>query len=320
MAEKTKNHFIPQFIINKFSIIKDKDIPRISFLTKSKNIVNQIPSKTQCQSRYFYSKETISSLLNKFQHINLNPIFSNTNKTLEISLDKDLEDKLGVILSKYDKNKNINIFIENEKFIKEYLIIQFLRTNKFKESINEIKKTEQFQHNIFQKNLKEKIINESNFPKDLLENLFNTPKYEKIFKKHTNIACSKFKQYRDFKERHSVEIISKRARDDFFEFYGLKNKKFTLLINKTNIPFILSDWGTLVTELIKEHPNGNKTKEYEFYLSISPNLTILFSNNNNLEIISENFVKEINKLLYEECYKVVYSGNYNYLKTLTLSP
>ena len=219
-----KNHFVPNLIIRNFSINDENGIPRISFLQKSTNqIIENILSRKQCQERYFYSKEKISDLLSKFNHIILNPIFKDKEKTLEYNLDINLESEFGKICQELKKYPQINDLIKNQEFIKEYLVVQFLRSKKFKESIKE-----------------------------------------------TRII-------KDYQNKFALEIINKRVRDDFFSCYNLTNTNIFLLQNDTNTPFVLSDLGVLVTELIKNNPDGSKTKGNEFYLSIDPKLIILFS-------------------------------------------
>lgn len=315
MPNKAKNHFVPDFIIRRFSKLEEEDIPRISFLQKSTGTIQKdVIAKLQCQKKYFYSKEKIEFLLNKFKHVILNPIFKYPDKTLEDNLELCVETPFGNILSQFEKG-DIKILIDNVDFLKNYFLIQFIRTQKYKDSINEIKQFEEFPEHDFEEAIM-KNLKEAPFPKGMI----NNPIYKKLLKKRTRKAKKNFLTYSDFVDRHSVEVLCQKSKDNFFTQYSFNDANMTLLQNETNIPFILSDWGVLVTRVIKTYDDRTESKEYEFYLSINPKLIIMFSKKVDIvEKLSEKDIIEINKLFFDECFDLVYSSEDNYLEKLKLS-
>ncbi len=317
MAEKVKNHFIPNFIINNFSFVEKnegKDVWRISFLMKPCNLIQKnILSKTQCQKRYFYSKKHISVLLKEFKHIKLNPIFNNINNTLEENLDIYLENKFARIYSNFKMTNNvIELNLENE-FIKEYFVIQYLRAEKFKDFL----KNNPFHPNInYEQTLKENILKTTKMPSSKVKKLLKTNKYKKLLSKHAKNCKVNVNKYADAEDRHTLEILSAKNRESIFMDYELKKKNMTILLNKTDTPFVLSDWGIL----IMKSKNSENKNDYEFFLSISPTTSILFSKNINLvEKISEDYVNSINQMLFDESKKIIYSSDITYLKSFKKS-
>ena len=129
-----KNHFVPRLIIKRFSDSEEK----ILFYSKKNNSISKpIPYYDTLQKSNFYSKNSLSELKKKFDHIKINPLFKDLDKTLEKNLGIHVESPMGSILSKIIQpvlDGKIVKFSQTESyFIKKYIEIQHVRTVQFKE-------------------------------------------------------------------------------------------------------------------------------------------------------------------------------------------
>lgn len=140
MVTKKKNHFVPKLILKQF-VNESNNL--IWLLNKNIGILKSLDSwKEQCQKSYFYSKKSLSELLQEFSHIQLNPIFTYLDKNLEDNFDLCIERTFGSLIEEIktsiEKLKLPNLDDSQKFFIKEYCSLQHLRTLKFKKDMIKI--------------------------------------------------------------------------------------------------------------------------------------------------------------------------------------
>jgi len=335
----SKDHFVPRFIIERFTNPDGK----LHFYNKVSNSISlEVPHYTQLQKENFHSKENLSKLKKIFKHIEINPIFNNSEDKLEHALDSCLEFPMGVIVSKiirgFNDKKEIVLTPKEETFIKEYAAIQHLRTLKFKMLTKEF--NEKFK---FPPDLKDQIIDgESNREINIKEiikkhnpslNYKGRRKLElkwrkkvkknpsliedirkKIFGESLDNLVKKAKQ--DIKnilnhlDRHSADIIDIKKRNSFFKRCDLNNRNVVIVINQTETPFVLGDTGIII---MADDPEGKKN--LDIFLPIHPNLLIGLSNElPKNAVINEEFVVNFNEISKQESYKNIYSDSEGILK------
>ncbi len=317
MAPFTKNHFVPAFIIRNFSDSDQDAILRISLLHKATNkVIKNIPAVDQCQKRNLYYKDSLKNILKKFSHITLNPIFEDDSEDLETSLSRFIENPFSSFCRMLLEKKNpARFLLKNEQFIREYIIIQFLRCNRFKDSISKMKV--EIPQKQFIELLKQEVIKNSILSEEQVLHMLSTEKYASLLQKYVTEIKNKIDDFQDHDGRHTAEVISKGTRDSFFNKYGLQQATIKLIINTTPIPFVLSDAGVLTVEHVKVYPSGIVQKDMEFYLPISPKIMIMFSKGEDLPTtISKEQIQEINRISYKECLNTIYSSDSEYLKSL----
>lgn len=334
----TKDHFVPRLIIRRFTNRNGK----IHFYNKKNNSVSpEIPHYTQLQERNFYSKKPLSKLKGIFPHISLNPIFTETSLNLEKNLDICLEKRLGKILSKILQplleKKKVVLTKEEEEFIKEYMAIQNLRTTAFKEMAKKIhnqilKLPENIEEIImdvenkrkvnFKKIVKDKFPNLNakarrlkvqEYEKKLKKQLKKDPEFikrvresekmKKFLNKEIKRVEEKFERIRLHPDKHSSEILDVKLRNSFFK-KCVNGKNLVFILNKTRIPFVLSDTGLV---LMADDPSGKLN--LEVFLPVHPNLIIGISESMaKYSIVDENFVKQFNQISKNESLINVYSN------------
>lgn len=336
-----KNHFVPRLIIKKFS---DSD-GKILFYSKKNNYVSKpVPHYEQLQEGNFYSKKSLSSLKKDFDHITINPLFKDLEKTLEENLSINLESPMGTILNKVIQpildGKNIILLPEEIDFIKDYITIQHIRNVRFKEIGKEIhkvglklpqnirgivKNTEnnreinpvEFVNNKFShlnskarrakvKELK-KLLENPDFLKRIRESEEMNLTLDEEIKKSED----KLERIRNSPDKHSSEIIDGSLGDKFLKKRGLDKNNIRFVLNNTSIPFVLTDTGLVI---VRWDYDGKQA--LRIYLPIHPKILIELSPEESLFIADEDYVKEFNKISRDESLLNVYSNSEEALKSL----
>lgn len=97
-------------------------------------------------------------------------------------------------------------------------------------------------------------------------------------------------------DKHSSEILDNKIRERFLKRFNFDKRHAKFIINKTKIPFVLSDTGKAM--ICWDY--GYK-KEMHFYLPIHSHILIEFSDGlENIENVNEEFVKEFNQISLDE--------------------
>ncbi len=321
-----KNHFIPAFVLRNFKNTETSN--QISYLQKEEDIIENrnIDSLNQYYNiKRFYSEKP----LNKIQEECDNLLYINPQFFL---LDRDLEENLSAFESKispiFEKIINNEDYIPSSfelNLLKEFFIIQHLRTKKFREDFS--KYSEEFPADFEQEliadirnaNIDFKEILREQYPHknskerrkiylDFLRYKKKNPDYRvESFKKNPYAIKSTINKFRNMfnkiynsEESHSIFIINKESSDNLKKITGLDERTYTLLVNETQTPFLLSDSGVLET-------NDESRNKQEYFLPISPRLCVSFTKNKvKKQIVDESFVKQFNKFIYEESMFVVF--------------
>lgn len=337
----TKDHFVPQFIIKKFA---DNNGNIHCFNKSSKEISALWRYKDQLFSNNLYSKKSLLELQEQFSLKTLNPIFKNTNETLEKNLNWNLETPLSKILDKIIEpilSKEIPPLSKDEaSFIEEYIVIQHLRTISFK--MTSRKYNEKFNLPPW---FKETIIeNEKNRELIIRKIIKNTKEglnakkrfeieksYKQKLKKNPNLlreirenflkseldsmvvdAQKEIKEILLHPEKHSADIIDMKHRESFFKRCDIEHMNLRIILNETNIPFVLPDTGI---SILSDDPEGKINTE--IYLSIHPKILLVLSKTLPLaSLVGLNFVEMFNKAVNTNSYETIYSSSQDTLKKL----
>jgi hypothetical protein len=338
----TKDHFIPRFIIRNFTDSNEN----IRFYNKETRLVSpEINHYTQLQKWNFHSKKSLIELKNLFPDIEINSIFNKSiNEDLETALNHCLESSMSVIVAKivqkFNNREKIILTEEENYLVKEYVVIQHLRTLKFKmiskefnekfslppdfkdkiiemENNREInikaiikKRGSQLNHQArreLEMKWRKKLKKNPKFVEEIRQILFNESLDGMVKDAEVEI-----KEILTHPERHSAQIINKKQRDSFFRICGLDKKGVKIIINLTDIPFVLGDTGILM--MADDFIGKNNL---EIFLPIHPNLVIGLSENlPENAVIDDTFVANFNRISKEESYKNVYSASETTLNTL----
>ncbi len=329
----TRDHFVPRFIIRNFIDSNGN----IRFYNKKTRVVSkEVHHYNQLQKWDFYSKKSLSELKNLFPDIRINPIFnSNLNDKLEDALNYCLENPMSAIVTKiiekFNKGAEITLSEKEKILVKEYIIIQHLRTLKFK-MVSKVF-NERFSMPL---RVKDQIIEKENNRQIDIKAIIKRRsshlnhkgrrelemKWRKKLKKNPNLV-NKIRQQlfdelldgmvkkaeEDIKEilihpeRHSAMIINKKQRDSFFKKVKIDKKDIKIVANLTKTPFALGDTGIVI---MADDPEG-KTN-LEIFLPIHPKIVIGLSKNlPKNTLIDDNFVANFNRISKEDSYKNVYS-------------
>lgn len=256
-----------------------------------------------------------------------------------------LETPASIILSNIIKHileNNIPAILqEEEDLIKEFFIIQHLRTPMHKRISIEI-------HKISLKlpeNIKERVMDIENsrsvdfkeivknkFPNlnskqrrekttelkkllkkrlkedpDFIKNIRNSKQTEEILEAEVKKSEEELERIKIHPDKHSSEILDFKLRNIFSKRVDidLDNRSIKFLVNNTNIPFVLSDTGIKI--ICWDY--GFK-KDLHLYLPIHPKILIEFTQDSKkLEFVDEIFVEEFNQLSKEESLINVYSSS-----------
>lgn len=338
-----KDHFVPKLILRKFSNSEGL----IHFYNKElNNISKKVPYDNQLQKTNFYGVKTLSELNALFRDIEINPIFNNPGDNLERALDLCLESPMGnivnTIIRKFNQKKDIVLSLVGEKFIKEYVAIQHLRTFKFrmisKKFSEKFSLPQSFKdkviENVSQRNINIKEIIKKKMPdSNRNERRVFELRWKKKLKKNPNLieeirekrfeeslddmikeAEQDIKDILNHPDKHSANIINIKQRDFFFKRCELNNRNVVIVINLTKIPFVLGDTGIV---LMADDPEAKKN--LDIFLPIHPRLLIGLSNDlPKNAVIDDNFVRQFNQISRDESYKNVYSSCSQTLKSLLL--
>ncbi len=345
-----KDHYLPRLIIRNFT---DSSGRIYLFSKKDKKIYGPCDHYNQLQKNDFYSKKTISELEEIFPHIKINPIFQDKNLNLDKNIELYLERPIGKIFSNIIeeilKGNFPKVSDENFNLIKEYFIIQHLRTPmqkgisikvhdktlKLPSNIKEIIMEQEYQREIdpknyvnknfshlnskqrrakvneFRKLLKKRLKQDPNF----IKNIRNSKKIEEILNEEVKKSEEELERIRTHPDKHSSEILDFNLRNIFSKRVdvNLKDRNIKFLINNTEIPFTLSDTGTMMI-----YWNYGIKKELHLYLPIHSKILIEFSQDSEkMKLVDEDFVKEINNLSEDDSLINVYSSDLEALKLLT---
>ena len=333
-----KNHYLPRLIIRNFTDSQEKIY---FFSKKDKKIYGPFDHYNQLQEDNFYSKKSIKELKNTFPHIKINPIFKDGNLSLDKNIELYLESPMGHILSRIIKEllngKLPQISKEEYELIKEFFIIQHLRTpmqkrisrevhdktlrlpSNIKEIImegehrREINPKEYVNKNFPHLNSKQRRAKVNEFIKllekrlkqepDFIKNIRNSQRTEEILNEEIKKSEEDLERIRTHPDKHSSEILDANLRDSFSKRIDLDNRNIKFLINKTGTPFTLSDTGIMII-----YWDYNFKHELHLYLPIHSKILIEFSQDlERTRVVDENFVEEINKLSKEASLINVYS-------------
>jgi len=335
-----KDHYLPRLIIRNFT---DSSGKIYFFSKKDKKIYGPFNHYNQLQENNFYSKKPINELKEIFSHIEFNPIFQDKNINLDKNIELYLERPIGRIFSDIIKkllNGNLpRVSDEDFNLIKEYFVIQHLRTpmqkrisrevhdktlklpSNIKELImeqehqREIDPKEYVNRNFSHLNSKQRRAKISEFKKllkkrlkqdpDFVKNIRNSQKTEEILKEEIKKSEEELERIRTHPDKHSSEILDFKLRGSFSKRIDLDNRNIKFLVNNTKIPFTLSDTGIMI--ICWDY--GVK-QELHLYLPIHSQILIEFSKDSEkIELVDETFVREINKLSENDSLINVYSSD-----------
>lgn len=341
----SKDHYLPRLIIRNFA---DNSGKIYFFNKKDKKIYGPFDHYNQLQEKNFYSKKSLKELKRIFSHIKINPIFQDPNlsldKNMELYLERPMSNLLSKIIEQLLDDKPTIISQVEAKLIKEYFIIQHLRTPMHKRVSNEFhKKTLKLPYNvreIIMQGEHEREINPKDFVNkyfanlnheqrrvklklfnkklkknpDFIEDIRNSKKTEEILEAEVKRSEKELERIKTHPDKHSSEILDLKLRDIFSkrEDVDLDSRKIKFLINNTLTPFVLSDTGIKI--ICWDY--GFK-KELHLYLPIHPKILIEFSQDpREIELIDETFVREFNQISKEESLINIYSSSKGTLKLL----
>ena len=314
-----KNHFIPEFILKYFK--NPGTDSQVSYLILQSNEIKDKNSSSldkYYNIRNFYSTEPLNSVINS-DYIGINPVFERNDLNLEKNL-SFIESNVSNIILKIINNIDVKLTPKEIAYLKEYLVIQHLRTKKFKEDFenfpiefpddpeekirenileedrrgeSNIRIKEAFKEKFPDKNAKERREPYRQFlklkkrnPDLLIESLEKTPEIEKLIQK----ARQLFNKAYNSDNSHSIAIINKENRDNYFKETMLDSLNFNILINKSPEEFLLTDAGVSI----------NKKGDC-IYLPITPKICIAFTKKTekkrNLDVDE---VRAVNRLSKEE--------------------
>lgn len=275
-CSKKNHHFVQESISKKF---KKTNKPLYILDLQSILIKEKNPSKT-FQEFYLYPKETLSEIkkdkIIKTKLDGINQIFKDLDKCIECNIGKYVETPFSKITDEIIKKYNNN------------------------------------------NNLK---INISENEKCIIKNYFffqfgRTPQMKdfmiqaaKKWRKTSNKSIQNFKENEYF---WIYGIISNFFDKSQYRLFNLKNIK--ILINFTNLPFILGSQGLFMTGNVRP-----KIEILQIYLPIHPNIIILLENDNDgIEIVKdETFIHELNLLNLKNSESTSFiSGDKEYLEKL----
>lgn len=320
-----KNHFIPAFILRNFKEPKFK--ANISYLIKDTSQIEQrnITSFNKYYNiKAFYSRDSLKTILTSINpSIEINPLFVDLENDLENELSK-IELRASQIFQKIINNSDIELSNDEINFVKEYIIIQHLRTKKFMEDFSNFPFDfpEDFEESLIEEvemadvDIK-KIIKQENPQKNSAERREIYRQFLKFRKKNPQYrtrmlteqeisqaveeARANFNAHFNSDNSHTLFIIKKKSRDDFIELVKMNQLNMTILLNYTSELYNLPDAGVIISR----EANSN----YKITLPIHPKISIVFSDSDfKKQQVSIESVKEFNRLCKDESMFVVF-GN-----------
>jgi hypothetical protein len=307
MKEYRLNHIIPNYILTHFHKANTNSFFYLDKLRKVIGLKNTRKRSHLFNLKDFYSKEPLSKLKILNPHIIVNPIFKLNEKPLEINLERGIESPFKKVIDKIcAKPKEVMLDLTEQEICKEFLAIQYVRTQKYKE---DCKFLSQFLQVPPLAEIARLLVIEirRNSPSSKLNARSN-----EVIRAAVRIQ-TRVKTYWENPNTHSSEIIDKRKRDSFFQILDLNSKLVSILVNTSDIPFVLPDSGVIVFR-----PNPS-VKYIEAVLPITPSLALLFSDKKQTwSIISVDEIIEINRLSYEESFTAIFSNNEAYLKSFLI--
>jgi len=304
MKENCLNHTIPNFLLKNFRI---SGTSSGIFYLDMVGTINQKNTKNRSELfnlKDFYSKKPLTELLKNKPHIEINPIFKKLDEPLEKNLDTFIEKPFSTIVNKIIETKNLNILASEDLcFIKEYLMIQFIRTSRYKEDVKYLgSKMEILSINEISRLIVQFARNNCNASSPRVNSQSREVRQEA---QRIRLRLAYWKDP-DF---HSAEIIDKNKRDAFYQKTGLHEKNVSLLLNETQSPFILPDTGvTLIDD----------SGSIEILLPLNPLMCLKFSGDTEkiTKIADETSINSINVLSLKDSFKAVFSDRKKYLEEL----
>jgi hypothetical protein len=336
----SKDHYLPRLIIRNFT----DSSGRIFFYSKKdKKIYGPFDHYNQLQEKNFYSKKSISKLKEIFSHIEINPIFQAENLNLDKNIELYLERPIGKILSKIIKDivngNSPKVSDEDFSLIKEYFVIQHLRTPMQKRiskevhdktlrlplNIKEIIMKQEHNRNIDLKDYVNKNFSHLNSKQrrtktnelrkllkkhlkrdpDFIKNIRNSKETDEIINEEIKKSEKELEKIRTHPDKHSSEILDFKLRNRFSKRIDLDNREIKFLVNNTETQFTLPDTGIMIICW-----DYGIRKELHIYLPIHPKVLIEFSQDSEkMKYVDENFVKEINYLSKDDSLINVYSSD-----------
>ena len=335
-----KDHYLPRLIIRNFT---DSSGKIYFYSKKDKKIYGPYDHYNQLQKNDFYSKKSLNKLKKTFTHIEINPIFQDKNMNLDKNIELHLERPIGKVFAKIIEDVLKGNFPEipekNSNLIKEYFIVQHLRTPmqkriskevhnqtlKLPSNIKEIIMEKEHQREINPKNYVNKNFSHLNSKQrrakinefknllekrlkqnpDFIKNIRNSKQTEEILNEEVKKSEEELERIRTHPDKHSSEILDLNLRNIFSKRADvhLKNRNIKFLINNTETPFSLSDTGIMMI-----YWDYGIKKELHLYLPIHPKVLIEFSQDSEkIKLVNEVFVREINKLSEGDSLMNVYS-------------
>jgi len=271
----TRDHYLPRLIIRNFADSNG----RIYFFHKKDNkIYGPFNHYNQLQEKDFYSKKPIGELKKLFPHIKINPLFLEGDKNLDENIRIHLETPTSVIFSRIIpsllQKENFILSKEEINLIKEYFIIQHLRTPRNKVISTEVNKTLKLPLNIGELIMQNESQREV-IPKDFVNKYFphlnhkqrreKLKLFNKKLKKNPNFieeirnsqeikyfldneikkSEEELERIRTSPDKHSSEILDFKLKNIFSKRTDVNfdNRRLKFLVNNTKIPFVLSDTG-----------------------------------------------------------------------------
>lgn len=276
-----KNHVIPAFILRYFKNPgSDRKGPQVSYLILESREVedNYISDRNDYYNiKNFYSTEPLSSIVNP-DLVEINNLFKRKDFDLEKNL-SIVESKASPIIRKVVNNIDVKLTQKEIAYLKEYFVIQNLRTRNLKEAFKKfkIKFPDYFKEKLSEKVRNPESIKEfikKNYPdmnakkrRELCKQFLKSKKIQKAIEKENQKARDCFNEVFKSDKSHSIYIINKEIRDIFFKETRLDSLNLNILINNTSEEFLLTDAGVLMDE-----------NKQEYILPITPKICIAFTN------------------------------------------
>lgn len=337
-----KHHFVPRLVIRRFA---DQNGNILDYSKKDNIISSPISHYEELQEENFHSKKRLSELKTTFEHITINPLFKNLERTLEENLANNVESPMGEILAKIIpqilNGKEVSLSEKQSDFIKKYIEIQHVRTVKFKEIGKEVHKISlKLPNNVDELIMNQEHKREPDIKKIILERnpqlnskarrklemnwrrklkknpellvqIRNSSSIRSSLEKEINEMENKLEFIRNHPDKHSSEIIDSSLTDRFLKGRGLDKDNLRFVINNTYIPFVLTDTGIII--MCWDY--GNR-QELRVYLPIHPKILIELCPEKEQFIADEEYVKKFNEISRDEALLNVYSASENALNML----
>ncbi len=271
-------HSLPHCILKNFVVkqilwICNKNLG-VSFTKNIKNPTKKNSSKHfEFGEKNFYGQEKIGEITQE------STLKKNPEQRVEDYLSQ-VENKFCPIILKIKNTRKLNVSSKEEKILKDYVYHQHARTPSFKRDMKSFKKTKEYREIL-------------KFAKDMG---MSNDKIESMIKKYSE-------------KNLSALLVEKSSKNNFDEITNIFDKNISLLINNSQIPFIIPDRGVIE----EKQSEGN----YNFYLPFTPKLCFFLTDQQNKFkelIIPEDKIEDINESAWLTADVEIYSGCEEYIK------